>query len=213
MQLASQLELQKSLLSWIDGNLKNVPIPVNPQSELSIGCFDLALEHHAAIVLLADSRLFGSMFALMRVIYEAQMRGLWLRYCATTTQYEQYRKGRLDKEFGTLVKEIETAIGAPGSRLSRLKNNSWALMNSLTHTGSEQALARHSDGAIGGNYHEESVSAALVLAGSFALMAPIELATYADQKELVNAILQKADRKSTRLNSSHSTLSRMPSSA
>ena len=56
----------------------------SPCQRLAEGCLDVALEHHRAIVLLISHALYGSAFALIRLLFEAyMMRGLWLHRCAS----------------------------------------------------------------------------------------------------------------------------------
>lgn len=61
-----QLENQLGLARWIDSHLR-VELPIDSRSYLAIACFDVTIEHHAAILLLAKSGLYGSMFSLIRV--------------------------------------------------------------------------------------------------------------------------------------------------
>jgi hypothetical protein len=50
---------------------------------------DIALEHHEAIWLLTKSRLNGSAFALVRTVFDAMLRALWINAVATPEQIEQ----------------------------------------------------------------------------------------------------------------------------
>ncbi len=58
------------LMMWIDENTSGVTLPADERSLLAIGCFDIALEHQAAIALLHSSELYGSALALLRVLTE-----------------------------------------------------------------------------------------------------------------------------------------------
>ncbi|MDO8356214.1 MAG: hypothetical protein Q7U76_07480, partial [Nitrospirota bacterium] len=59
------------LIAWIDQHTSGVTLPADERSMLAIGCFDVALEHQAAIALLHSSSLYGSSFALLRVLTES----------------------------------------------------------------------------------------------------------------------------------------------
>jgi hypothetical protein len=192
LQLAQQIERQLSLANWIDEQLR-VELPINSRSYLSIGCFDLAIEHHAAMLTLAQSELYGSMLALIRVEFETVARGLWLRYCATDAELKRFeKKGTIDLKFGLLLKRVESAVGVPDGPLSTLKKKSWGLMNSLTHTGIEQVHSRHAPGTTGGNYSPEGVTSALELSGTLALCAAVELASYTGRDDLIKQVLDRA---------------------
>jgi hypothetical protein len=191
VELGQQLEDQLELAGWIDANLK-VELPINQRSYLAIACYDVTIEHHAAILLLAQSELYGSMFSLMRVAFESLARGMWLRHCASDGELKKFERGVVEIKFGPLVEQVEAAVGAQGGALSKLKKNSWGLMNSLTHTGIDQVKARHASGATGGNYSPQAVSSGLNVAGSLALLAAAELASYSARPELVRSVMQRA---------------------
>jgi hypothetical protein len=50
--------------------------------------FGIARDHHGSIVHLMKWSLHSSSFALLRGLFEAYVRGLWLRHCATEQQID-----------------------------------------------------------------------------------------------------------------------------
>src|SRR5882762_7895158 len=48
--------------------------------------FGIAADHHGAIVFLLKSTFYSSSFALLRCLFEAYLRGLWVRHCANDAQ-------------------------------------------------------------------------------------------------------------------------------
>src|SRR5258708_685949 len=70
-----------SLIRWIDENTSGLSLPTDERHMLAVGCFDVALEHQAAIALLHASELPGSALALLRVLAESLVRGLWVLHC------------------------------------------------------------------------------------------------------------------------------------
>jgi hypothetical protein len=54
---------------------------------MAAGCFDVGLEHQAAITLFAGEELFGSASTLLRVLFEACVRGMWIAHCASEQQF------------------------------------------------------------------------------------------------------------------------------
>ena len=60
----------------------------NTKNLLLIAYADLALEHHKAIWLLIDAKLYGSAYALLRPVYEVMLRGYWINKCASPPQIE-----------------------------------------------------------------------------------------------------------------------------
>ena len=65
--------------------------PVHPDTRavLVIGAADQALEHHEAIWLLSERNLNGSALAMVRLVWDAMLRAVWLNACATDEQIEQ----------------------------------------------------------------------------------------------------------------------------
>ncbi len=54
------------------------------------GLIDQLLEHHDSIFLLVRAEKIGSAFALARTVFEGMYRGLWLNFCATNEQIQEY---------------------------------------------------------------------------------------------------------------------------
>jgi len=71
------IELE-SVVTWIDQQTSGVTLPADDRTLLVVGCLDVAIEHQAAIALLARTELYGSAFALLRVLMESLVRALWL---------------------------------------------------------------------------------------------------------------------------------------
>jgi hypothetical protein len=58
-------------MAWIDLHTSGLELPADERSLLAVGCYDFAIEHQAAIALLVSSELYGSSFALLRVLVES----------------------------------------------------------------------------------------------------------------------------------------------
>ncbi|WP_435567323.1 DUF6988 family protein [Burkholderia cenocepacia] len=97
MQAASEHAALIDLVRWIDTQTAGLTLPADERSQLAIGCLDVTLEHQAAIALLHSSELYGSMMALLRVLSESLVRGLWLHACATDVELTKFKRGRLEK--------------------------------------------------------------------------------------------------------------------
>lgn len=189
--ITKEIEYQLEHLRWIDEALK-VALPVNEDNYHSVGCFDMAIEHCGAMLLLATQELYGSMLALTRVVFESVGRGLWLRHCATSHQRKKFAKGKLDLPFATLLEQVEAAVGSTGAPLSSLQAGTWKVMNDYTHTGIRQVRARHSKMNVAGNYKPDVIVGALRISGLFALLAAVELASFSGSEELIRSVQKKA---------------------
>ena len=179
------------VIKWIDERLGGIELPTDERSMLVVGCFDVSIEHQAAVALLFSSGLYGSMFALLRVLTESLIRGLWLLHCATDVELSQFKKDRIDKDFGALINEVEVSIGVTTPILSNLKTTAWKAMNGFTHTGFIQVSRRHGEGIVGPNYPDDELKQAQSLAGALGLVAAGQLAGLSNRPELVQATMQR----------------------
>lgn len=191
MTVAKEHAALLDVISWINRHTSGVSLPADERSLIAAGCFDVALEHQAAIALLYSSGLYGSMFALLRVLSESLVRGLWLLSCATEADLAKYKKGSLDKSFGVLVTEFEGHIETPNGVLSAFKESAWKAMNGFTHTGFVQISRRHKPGRIEANYDEFDLCKALGVAGALGLISAGQIISMAGHDELVPVFMDK----------------------
>lgn len=135
-------------------------------------CFGIAQDHHAAIVLLLENTFYSSSFALLRSVFEAYLRGLWLKYCATETQVTEFFDGK--EPPNTMVAEIEATPDFSNGVLSRIKKESWNAMCEFTHTGGLHLQRWQSHDAVEPKFNEEEIEECLNCAELFGLMAGLE---------------------------------------
>ena len=183
-------ELLKAI-AWIDTHVANINLPTDERSLIGRGCFDVGIEHQDSIALLYKSGFHGSMLALLRVLVDSVVRGVWLITCANDGELERFKKGRIDKEFGVLIDEIEARVGHTNRVLSTMKAKDWKSLNDFTHRGYQQVTRRHSSGAVGANLPEAEIQAALSYAGALGLMAASLLAGMAGNANLVEAAVTR----------------------
>jgi hypothetical protein len=191
MDAAKEHAALLEVIVWIDKHTSGVSLPADERSMIASGCFDVALEHQAAIASLYASGLYGSMLAMLRILSESLVRGLWLLHCATEPELAKYKKGNLKKEFGELVREFETHIDTPQGVLSGFKQSGWKAMNGFTHTGFVQVSHRHKPGRIEANYDEPDLCKALGVAGALGLVAAGQIITMPGREELVPLYMAK----------------------
>jgi hypothetical protein len=180
-----------ALISWIDQHTSGLTLPGDERSLLAAGCFDVALEHQSAIALLHSSALHGSMLALLRILSESLVRGLWLLHCATDAEIKKFKKGQIDKTFQQLVTDFETKIDTPSGVLSGFKATAWKAMNDFTHTGFTQITRRHAPGLVGANYPEDDIAKALGVAGALGLIAASQVVGMSDRRDLIPKFMER----------------------
>lgn len=191
MSSKDEYQALMSLIKWTDEHLHEKELPGDQRSRMICGCYDVALEHQAAIALLYSRDLYGSMYALLRVLQEATVRGLWIQYSATDEQIEKFKNGRLKMHYKDFLEAVEVGVGFPDSPLSVLKANTYTIMNGFTHTGFEQIVRRNSESITGPNYSDDDTSLVLRLAGMLGQFAACGLAIMAGQDDLVHAVIER----------------------
>ncbi len=134
MDVPASITKAYDLVMWIEALLHEVSLPATDRARIAAGCFAAALEHHHAIVVLSRERLAGSAFALMRIEYEAYVRGIWLARCATEAQLADFLRGNEPPKLGVMLEQIEVVPPFADKTLSDTKTAGWSTMCSYTHT-------------------------------------------------------------------------------
>jgi hypothetical protein len=135
--------------------------------------FAITLDHHAAIVVLMRNELYSSSFTLLRALFEAYLRGLWLKHCASDQQAHQFFRGEEPPK--TMVAEIEANETFSGGELSSLKRRHWRAMCDFAHTGGLHLQRWQSEFAVEPNFKEDELEECLNCAELFGAMAGLEL--------------------------------------
>ena len=152
----------------------------------------MALEHQKAIVLLVANKIYGSAFALARLLFEAYVRGVWLQLCASKSEIQKYKKDKLDKHFSTLIQEIENCEGFEEGILSEAKKANYNAMNSFTHSGYLQAVRRNTEFSIEPNYTEEEITELVNIAHAIGMLSALQISLMAGKNELAIEMLEKS---------------------
>jgi len=67
-----------------------------------VGYVIIAIQHHRAIWLLKDAELYGSAFALVRPVFDAWLRALWINAIATPEQIEKASRSHDELRFPSI---------------------------------------------------------------------------------------------------------------
>ena len=195
--LAERIEQSEDLIQWLDRLIEGLSIPTNDRAMIVASCQEVALEHHKSILLTTTAQFHGSAFALVRIEFEAYVRGQWLRYCASDNEVATFKeRDRLDKTFGQMIDDLEGHEAFNVGVLSQIKRESWRDMNSFTHTGRLQVVRRISATEIGSNYPENEIVGTLNFADSMALLAALAIVNVttgkmADREALAEQLLER----------------------
>jgi hypothetical protein len=183
MDSQKEYALLVDVIAWIQKHTSGLKFEGADKVTLATACFDVAIEHQAAIALLHGGKLHAAEFALLRSLAESVIRGLWLTHCATEDQIELFKAAKLGKPFGQLIDEISVAVGDKQAVLAEFKKTAWDALNGFTHTGLHQLSRRHKDGRLEANFSDEDLTRGLGLAVAFGMMAAGQLIELSDRRE------------------------------
>jgi hypothetical protein len=189
----TQAEL-KSVVTWIAEQTGEMMLPADRRAQMALGCLDLAIEHQAAICLLAEHLLWGPTYALLRCLLDAFVRGVWLARCASEIDLDAYQlAGLRRRSFEELVGEVERALGHSRGVLSKLTRSSWAMFGDLTQSGFEPADRRRNQPVRSfQTYPSGDTEQALRLATALGLLAATEVANLSGNLPVARACQEKA---------------------
>jgi hypothetical protein len=135
---------------------------------LVIGAVDQALEHHEAIWLLHECKLNGSAMAMIRLVYDAMFRALWLRAVASDDQVKLASNDELNwlripvredikrAYFGSAVENPKKA-----AELDKVFGKElWKVLSSYTHSGSLQLTRRFTFNQVQPHYTDHELAQA-----------------------------------------------------
>jgi hypothetical protein len=151
------------------------PYPDDLRSVVVIGTLTQIIEHHEAMLLLMRNDIIGSALALVRCIVEGVYRGLWINFCATDAQIQDFeRHDRLPVNMTQMALAIDAKYHAEGF-FEDFRARSWAALCSYTHTGMLQLGRRFTGATAKPAYTDEEVfevtttatTCILLLAGKF----------------------------------------------
>lgn len=90
---ATELDSANAFGEFLRLAVHEKPLPATPRVQAAAGCLLIAQDHHHAIVVLLASRIYASVFALIRIQFEAYIRGEWLSLCASDLEVTKFLHG------------------------------------------------------------------------------------------------------------------------
>ena len=179
MLSTARLQAAGEYVEWLRLAVHEKALPASNRVRSGASCLAISQEHHHLIVVLTEHELYASSFALLRVAFEAYVRGMWLVLCASETQVGQFLNGEERPNFGVLLGQPELTPGFSENVLSVLKKRHWAAMCAYTHTGGLHVQRWNTEEAVEPNYDAEEVKQVLFFAeliGSLAVLGIAEIA-------------------------------------
>ena len=191
--IAQRLKKSECIVSWYYSKLVGMKIPQLPNSkrlQLASACWHVTIEHSTAIVELVRATLHGSALALVRLMYEAYVRGMWLMYAATDEDIDRAGRDKFPPN-PVIVTALEKSPHFSSHPFSDLKNQSWKRLCSYTHTGYQQIGARLTSQGLGYDYQDSEILEALLWADTIALAAVAAVAIEAQNDPLAQEVWRK----------------------
>lgn len=191
MLTESQLREAGGLVEWLRLQVHDRELPASNRVRAAASCLGIAQEHHHAIVLLLEHHLYASAFALLRVEFEAYVRGIWLMLCATDDNVGVFLNGEKPPRIDTLLSELEQTPGFAEKTLSGLKQKHWRAMCGYTHTGGIHVQRWNTPEGVEPNYSIDEVREVLYFAAIIGCLSVLGFAHMANDDALTARILER----------------------
>ena len=184
-----QLDDANAYGEWLRLAVHERSLPASNRVRAAASCLAIAQDHHHAIVVLLDARLYASCFALVRVAFEAYVRGEWLALCATEPQVRKFLKGREPPKIDLLLSALERTDAFKEGRLSLIKKRTWKAMCGYTHTGGVHVQRWNTSDGIEPNYSVAELLEVLRFADIISTLSVLGVLSLANDAEVAEKLL------------------------
>ncbi len=191
IDFSEALDNSIELSDWVAEKLCGLRIPELPNQkrlQLSMAFQHLAFEHAQAIVILVDNELVGSALALIRPMFEAIIRGVWLRYSASDEVIENFPKIKFPSPSEMAGNSPQSFSQSDSPPLSSLKERWWKTLCGYTHGGEEQICARLCETGLKESFEKDHVISALRWSEMIHCYSGLEMADAAGNNELAQLL-------------------------
>jgi hypothetical protein len=187
-----KLSRYKESILWVQQRLDGLTL-AEPckRSHLSGACLHASIEHGFAILILVDEDLHGSALALIRLQFEAYVRGMWLAQCASDSEIDKAGRDEFPA-INSMIASLERPGLLDSALLSTIKRDAWKPLNSLTHTGYQQIGPRLNKNGIGSYFDDDQIRVALNWAEALTILCAVAFAGLAKDDRLALAALERA---------------------
>lgn len=180
----------KWVIGWIAATTGKISMPSTDRNRSAAACFAIAQEHHEAIVRLAEHRLFASSFALLRVVFEAYVRGLWLSLCATDNEVSRFIALKEPPKLDELLKAIDSHDMFTDTPLSGYKVRNYKQLCAFTHTGGHQIMRWNHDSGIEPVYQINDVMSVIVTSEQLSLLSLLGVTSMGNEPETALSVIE-----------------------
>lgn len=150
MTAQEMIEASRQFARAIDAHLDGLALPSRSNERIAIALFQLAIEHFNSSIILLERNLGGSASALVRLQYEAFIRGLFYRNVASDIDAQKFIDGGEPPKIKDMIAALEGLPVFNSGILSAVHKREWSAMNSFTHGGTPQVVRRFNEGNLVG---------------------------------------------------------------
>ena len=164
--------------------------PPGRRVQISLACFCVARDHHYAIAAMLEERRFASVFALLRPIFEATVKGSWLAHCGTDSDAERLYTGKELSQVGDLLDQLLVSPLPPllSQALKDIKVRYWRTLSSFAHAGSSQVRRWVKPEGVGPIYSDEELQEATNFTAFMAVVASLESARLGNNEKAISVL-------------------------
>jgi len=176
---------------WMRLAVHDKYIPASNRVRAAAGCLIIAQDHHHAIVTLLDVPLYASCFSLVRVAFEAYIRGEWLALCATDKAVDDFISGEEPPKVDKLLQDIEGVETFNDQNLSKIKRHTWRSLCAYTHTGGLHVQRWNTAEGIEPNYSRAEVAEVLRFAEIILALSVLGMARIMKDEALAERVWER----------------------
>jgi len=191
----TRLEQSKSLSNWLGERFSVEFKPGDDDGWKRVrfagGVLYVAFMHYRGILTLLSNHNPTSAFALVRLYFDAYVRGVWLHRCASQEELDIYGKDKHSLSFGDMVSQVEKLEAFNSGTLSSVKAKSWKAMNSYAHAGYLQVSRHNTATDIGPSFEDDEVLELLRASDAFGVLVAQEMLLMAGELQAANELTEK----------------------
>jgi len=170
--IRERAEASLALNNYLQHVLSNKPKGVSRRAMFAMAAFDLAIEHHRSMALLIESGGYGTAYALLRPLIEAEIAGRWLSTAISDAQADELARTNICPKPEQMLKAIEKSI-PPEKRIRTLLDGEGRILHDFTHSGIEQWTRRLREGSVQANYSCQEIDGVLTIADMFVMLSAL----------------------------------------
>ncbi|WP_375738291.1 DUF6988 family protein [Pseudomonas boanensis] len=159
MTYESALSESRKEAAIISQRLHGLRLKSDARSKTAAACFAIAQQHHSSILILLSNRpaLEATAMALLRLLLEATLRGLWVSRCATDEQVDRIATGaKRQVDMASVITELGKLFNLKSAR-SILYDKAYHVLSAYTHTYEQQVQRWICTNDIEPNYQPDEI--------------------------------------------------------